>query len=57
MSDLAGIGLQSEVAVLRRTCRAAWDKVEQARLALYRHEADHQCDRELQRFSASAGAP
>jgi hypothetical protein len=57
MADLAGAGLHSEVATLRRICRGAWEKAEQARLALYRHEADHQCDRELQRFSASAGAP
>jgi hypothetical protein len=57
MADLAGLGLHSEVSALRRVCRAAWEKAEQARMALYRHEADHQCDREFQRFSASAGMP
>jgi hypothetical protein len=54
MANLAGSGLHSEVALLRRACRAAWEKTEKARLALFRHEADHQCDREIQRFSASA---
>ena len=29
----------------RRTCRAAWDEAERSRLALYRHEADHNCAR------------
>ncbi len=29
----------------RRTCRAAWDEAEKSRLALYRHEADHNCAR------------
>ncbi len=56
LTDLAGIGLHSEVNVLRRTCRAAWEKAEHARVTLHRHEADHQCDRELQRFSTAGGA-
>lgn len=54
MANLAGAGLHSEVGLLRQGCRAAWEKVEKARLALFRHEADHQCDREMRRFSASA---
>ena len=54
MANLAGSGLHSEVAVLRRACRAAWEKAENARLALFRHEADHQCDSEIRRFSANA---
>jgi hypothetical protein len=54
MANLAGTGLHSEVAVLRQVCRAAWEKVEKDRLALFRHEADHQCDREIGRFSANA---
>ena len=29
----------------RRTCRTAWDEAERSRLALYRHEADHNCAR------------
>jgi len=44
MADLTIMGLHSEVEVVRRRCRAAWDKLEKARIALYRHEADHQCD-------------
>jgi hypothetical protein len=54
MANLAGIGLHSEVAVLRRACRAAWESAEKARLALFRHEADHQCESEIRRFSAGA---
>jgi hypothetical protein len=54
MANLAGIGLHSEVSLMRRACRAAWEKAEKARMALFRHEADHQCDREIQRFSANA---
>ncbi len=29
----------------RRMCRTAWDEAEKSRLALYRHEADHNCAR------------
>lgn len=29
----------------RRISRTAWDKAEQSRLSLYRHEADHGCTR------------
>lgn len=29
----------------RRICRIAWDEAERSRLALYRHEADHNCAR------------
>jgi hypothetical protein len=27
----------------RRTCRTAWERAEKSRLALYRHEVDHNC--------------
>jgi hypothetical protein len=54
MANLAGSGLHSEVALLRRVCRTAWEAAEKARLALFRHEADHQCDSEIRRFSANA---
>jgi hypothetical protein len=27
----------------RRICRMTWDEAERSRLALYRHEADHNC--------------
>jgi len=54
MADLAGAGLHTEVLVLRRSCRDAWEIAEKARMALFRHEADHQCDLETRRFSAGA---
>jgi len=46
MTELLGVGLESEVAVLRRACRTAWEVAEKARLAVSRHEADHFCDRD-----------
>ena len=52
MADLAGAGLHTEVKVLRRSCRDAWETAEKARMALFRHEADHLCDLEARRFSA-----
>ena len=45
MTDLVGLGLESEVDLLRRSCRLAWEAAEKARLALSRHEADHSCNR------------
>lgn len=45
MTEFVGLGLESEVYLLRRSCKAAWEAAEQARLALFRHEADHGCDR------------
>ncbi len=41
--DLIETGFQTEVEVLSRTCRTAWGAAETARLALFRHEADHYC--------------
>jgi hypothetical protein len=32
---------------VRRVCRSAWDEAERSRLALYRHEADHNCTRSV----------
>jgi hypothetical protein len=46
MTELLVTGLESEVAVLRRACRIAWDAAEKARIAVSRHEADHFCDRD-----------
>jgi hypothetical protein len=43
MTDLVSLGIDSEVDLLRRACRMAWDGTEQARLMLFRHEADHNC--------------
>ncbi len=41
--ELTGLGLESELLVLRSRCRMAWQEVEEARITLYRHEADHLC--------------
>ena len=56
LADLAGTGLESEFDVLRRACRAGWETAEKTRLALFRHEADHFCDRPLWEKSKAAGA-
>ncbi len=45
MTDLIGEGLESEVDLLRRSCRMALEAAERARLALSRHECNHSCDR------------
>lgn len=45
LSDLIASGSEQSLGDARRNCRTAWDEVEKSRLALYRHEADHQCDR------------
>ena len=55
MADLVGSGLQSEVLVVRRAARRAWEKLEEAKLALYRHEADHGCDRFALCWKAGSG--
>lgn len=57
MTDLVGLGIESEVDLLRRSCRSAWDAAEKARLALSRHEADHSCNRVDFRASGSAAGP
>jgi hypothetical protein len=56
LADQVGLGLHLKTNALRRNCRAAWQELEQARLALYRHEADHQCDRDFKPFPAASGA-
>jgi hypothetical protein len=45
MADRASSGLDSEMPGLRLVCKTAWNAAEAARLALFRHEADHCCDR------------
>lgn len=45
LTELIDLSLHSEVAVLRRSVRNAWDAAEKARLAYHRHEVDHGCDR------------
>jgi hypothetical protein len=58
MTDLVGLGIESEVDLLRRSCRMAWDAAEKARLALFRHEANHSCHRgDFHASAAAAGAP
>ena len=37
--------LESDVDLLRRNCREARERADQARLTLYRHEINHCCDR------------
>ena len=56
LAEFAGSVLHSDLDVLRRACRSAWEKTEKARLALHRHEADHCCDRMLHRQSGAASA-
>ena len=58
MTDLVGLGIESEVDLLRRSCRISWDAAEKARLALSRHEADHSCNRiDFRASAAAAGSP
>jgi hypothetical protein len=54
MTDLVGCGIESEVELLRRACRSAWEAVERARLSLSRHEVDHSCNRSDLRSTAAA---
>jgi hypothetical protein len=44
--DMVNFVLSSEEArasETRRLCRTSWEEAESSRLALYRHEADHNC--------------
>ncbi len=50
-TDLLELQLNTELDVLRRRCRYFWQKAEDARLALARHEANHYCDRHESEFS------
>lgn len=52
MADSAISGQEEHVWEVRRKCRAAWEETERSRMALYRHEADHRCDRGAQAPSA-----
>ena len=45
MAEFATAGQEPETNAARRHCRTAWEIVETSRLALWRHEADHNCDR------------
>jgi hypothetical protein len=58
MTELVGLGIESEVDLLRRSCKMSWEAAEKARLALFRHEADHSCNRsDFQASSALSGQP
>jgi hypothetical protein len=56
MTDLVGLGIETEVDLLRRSCKLAWETAEKSRLALYRHEANHGCDRRDFAAAAAAGS-
>ena len=43
--DLMGLGVSAEMGILCEMCRKASEAVQNARLALYLHEANHFCDR------------
>jgi len=43
MADFVISGEEVLANQTRRICRTAWDEAEKSRLALYRHEADHNC--------------
>jgi hypothetical protein len=45
MADFVTSGEEVRANEERRICRTAWDEAERSRLALYRHEADHNCNR------------
>jgi predicted metalloprotease with PDZ domain len=58
MTDLVGLGVESEIDLLQRSCRMAWEAAEKARLALFRHEANHSCNRsDFRASAASTGTP
>src|SRR5271155_443817 len=57
MTDLVGLGIETEVDLLRRSCKMSWEAAEKARLALFRHEADHSCNRADFRASSSVAGP
>ena len=45
MAEFVLSGQEVRANEARRICRTAWDQAEKSRLALYRHEADHNCSR------------
>ncbi|HTB16974.1 MAG TPA: hypothetical protein VK708_02610 [Bryobacteraceae bacterium] len=45
MASFVTSGEEVRANEARRICRTAWDDAERSRLALYRHEADHNCSR------------
>ena len=45
MVDFVDAGLEPEAQASRRFAKSHWETLETLRLALYRHEADHCCDR------------
>jgi hypothetical protein len=47
MAALVSSGQEVRANEARRSCRTTWDEAERSRLALYRHEADHNCARSV----------
>jgi hypothetical protein len=54
--EVIATGLGDDLHLVRRKLRSAFEATEKARMALYRHEADHFCDR-LDFCSAPTGLP
>jgi hypothetical protein len=48
MASFVSSGEEVRANEARRICRAGWEEAERSRLALYRHEADHNCARSPQ---------
>lgn len=44
LAELVGLELNDDMEMVRRACRGAWQKAEEARVALVRHEGSHFCD-------------
>jgi hypothetical protein len=57
MTDLVGLGIESEVDLLQRSCKLAWEAAEKSRVALFRHEANHSCNRSDYHGSAATAGP
>ena len=57
LTDLVGLSVESDAELLRRACKRAWDAAERARMSLFRHEADHGCDRTDFRATPAGGSP
>jgi hypothetical protein len=45
LASNAGFAIGADFEHLRRGCRRQWEQLENARVTLARHEANHYCDR------------
>ena len=43
LTELVRLDLNDDLEMVRRACRGAWQKAEEARVALVRHEGSHFC--------------